>query len=152
MPMTVVEATAAVAMVTAATEPEARFVAFDNRAWELDGVSSRRLLGDVASYLKSQIAGGTDVSQPILWATHNRVKVDSFQILTDGQTWQGSVHPFKAMEVYRNRINPDARLSVVAMTPTAHSVVAPWDEKSIDVSGFDASVPQILADFAGGRL
>jgi 60 kDa SS-A/Ro ribonucleoprotein len=152
LPMTVVEATAAVAMVTAATEPEARFVAFDNRAWELDGVSSRRLLSDVTNYLKSQIAGGTDVSQPILWATHNRVKVDSFQILTDGQTWQGSVHPFKAMETYRNRINPDARLSVVAMAPTNHSVVAPWDDKAIDVSGFDASVPQILADFAGGRL
>lgn len=152
LPIEVVEACAAVAMVTAATEPDSRFIAFDTRPWELDGISSRRLLGDVTGYLKSQINGGTDVSQPIQWALKNRVVVDSFQILTDGQTWQGSVHPFKAMETYRNRLNPEARLSVVAMVPTATSVVAPWDDKAIDVSGFDASVPQILADFAAGRI
>ena len=147
-----VEATAAVALVTAATEPESRFVAFDTRAWELDGVSSRRLLSDVTSYLKSNIAGGTDVSQPILWALHKKVVVDSFQILTDGQTYAGRVHPFKAMEEYRDKVNPDARLIVVAMTASNSSVVAPWDDKAIDVSGFDAAVPQILADFAAGRI
>lgn len=151
-PLTTIEATAAFALVTAATEPDARFVGYDTRAWEMSGVSSKRWLSDVASHIKGQVGGGTDTAQPILWAIHNRVEVDSIQILTDGETWHGSVHPFEAMKSYRDRINPDARLSVVAMTATSTSVVAPWDEKSIDVCGFDAAVPQIVADFAGGRI
>lgn len=152
VPLTCVEATAATALVTAATEPSARFVAFDTRAWELDGVSAGARLDQVMSYLSSQIRGGTDVAQPILWAIHNKVVVDSIQLLTDGATWHGTIHPFEAMKLYRERVNPDARLSVVAMTATNHSVVAPWDDKAIDVSGFDAAVPQILADFAAGRI
>ncbi len=151
-PLTCIEATAAVSLVTQATEPHTRFVGFDTRAWELGGISSGSRLDEVLRYLRGEIKGGTDVAQPILWAAHNRVVVDSIQILTDGESWRGSVHPFQAMDLYRKHVNPDARLSVVAMTATNHSVVAPWDDKAIDVSGFDAAVPQILADFAAGRI
>lgn len=147
-----VEATAAVALVTQATEPSTRFVGFDTRAWEIDGISSRRWLSDVMKVLRDNIRGGTDVAQPILWAIANNVKVDSIQLLTDGEGWRGTIHPFQAMKLYRERINPEARLSVVAMTATNTSVVPPFDDMSLDVCGFDAATPQILADFAGGRI
>lgn len=152
VPLTCVETCAAVAMVAAATEPAVEFVAFDNRAWRLDGISSRRRLDDNVAYLKSQIQGGTDTSQPIQYAIANKVHVDTIAILTDGETWAGRVHPFEAMKVYRQRINPNARLVTVAMTSTRTSTVAPFDELALDVSGFDAAVPQILADFSAGRI
>jgi 60 kDa SS-A/Ro ribonucleoprotein len=152
VPLSCVEICAAVAMVTAATEPAAEFVAFDTRAWRLDGISSRRRLDDNVAYLKSQIQGGTDVSQPIQYAIANRVHVDTIKILTDGETWAGRMHPFEAMKVYRQRVNPKARLAVVAMTASGRSIAAPFDELALDVSGFDSSVPQILADFSGGKI
>lgn len=150
--LTPLEATAAVAMVTADTEPEARFVMFDTRAWQFDDISSRDRLDVNIQRINRHCGGGTDVSQVIQWAVANRVYTDAFQILTDGESWKGTMHPFQAMKIYRDRINPDARLSVVAMTATGQTVVPPFDDKAIDVAGFDAAVPQILADFSAGRI
>lgn len=151
-PLTCVEACAAVGMVTAATEPASEFVGFDTRAWRLDGISARRRLDDNVKYLHSQIAGGTDTSMPIQYALANHLKVDTIMVLTDGQTWAGRGHPWQVMEVYRQRVNPEAKLVTVAMTATGYSQAAPFDDKALDVSGFDAAVPQIIADFSAGRI
>lgn len=150
--MTAIEATAANALVTAATEPDVTFVAFNTGAALMNGVSARRWIPDVMADLRKLVRGGTDCSMPIRWALENRVKVDTIQILTDGESHQGSMHPFEAMKIYRDRINPDARLVTVAMTATGTSIVPPFDDKSLDVCGFDASVPQLAADFSAGRI
>lgn len=56
------------------------------------------------------------------------------------------------MREYREKINPDARLAVVAMTGTANTIADPADPGQIDVSGFDGSVPQLIADFSRGTI
>jgi 60 kDa SS-A/Ro ribonucleoprotein len=152
LPLTCVEACAVVAMVTAATEPASSFIGFDTSAWDLPGLSPRRRLDDNVKYLQSNIRGGTDVAQPIHFALKNRLIADTIIILTDGETWAGRRHPFEVMTEYRRKINPAAKLAVVAMTSTGTSVVAPFDEQALDVSGFDSAVPGLLADFSAGRV
>jgi 60 kDa SS-A/Ro ribonucleoprotein len=152
MPLTCLEACAVMAMAVGSSEPDVGYIGFDTRAWSLD-ISPRRRLDDNVKYLRSQVNGGTDVTQPIQMAIAKGIRADTFVILTDGETWAGRHgHPFQVMELYRNRVNPDARLVVCAMTSTGTSVVAPFDPLSLDVSGMDTAVPQIISNFSAGRI
>ena len=91
---------------------------------------------------------GTDCSQPMLWATVNKVPVDTFVIYTDNETWAGKVHPHQALEQYRQKMGRAAKLVVVGMTSTGFSIANPDDAGMMDVVGFDAAAPQVMADFA----
>lgn len=46
----------------------------------------------------------------------------------------------------------DARLVVVAMTATGHSIADPDDPRQLDISGFDSAVPTLLSDFSRGDI
>jgi 60 kDa SS-A/Ro ribonucleoprotein len=96
--------------------------------------------------------GGTDCALPMVWALRNRVEVDTFQVYTDNETWHGAVHPHQALREYREKMGIDARLVVVAMTAGGASIADPSDPRQLDVSGFDASVPNLLSDFSRGDV
>ncbi|HTI77226.1 MAG TPA: TROVE domain-containing protein [Mycobacterium sp.] len=158
------EASAALAMVTAATESDYRIVGFTDGTgsltanWrentvlsELD-ISPRRRLDDICRYTAALPMGGTDCALPMVWARKNRTVFDVFVIITDNETWYGSIHPHQALRDYREKVNPQARLVVVSMTGTLNSITDPADPLSLEVSGFDAAVPQVIADFARGAL
>lgn len=157
LPLSCREASAALAMVTAATEAEHRVIGFSasGLSWskpairELD-IGPRRRLDDVCAYTARLPMGRTDCAAPMLWALRNRVEVDTFHIYTDNETWYGSVHPHQALRDYRRATGIPARLVVVAMTATGNSIADPADPGQLDISGFDASVPQLLADFGRG--
>lgn len=166
LPLTCREAAAAVAMTTMATEPLAMSVAFSDGKWPsrftwshnigsgitpLD-LSHRRRLDDVMQSMKAIPMGGTNCAVPMLWAAENGVQADVFEIITDNETWYGDVHPFQALRAYREKTGINARLSVVAMTATGTTIADPADPGMLDVSGFDAAVPKLLADFARGDL
>lgn len=159
LPITCREASAALAMVTAATEPRHRIVGFTagNGGWrntaisELD-ISPRRRLDDVCRYTAALPMGATDCAQPMIWARKNRVEVDTFHIYTDNETWYGDIHPHQALERYRQKMGIDARLVVVAMTATGNSIADPADPRQLDISGFDSAVPTLLADFSRGYI
>jgi 60 kDa SS-A/Ro ribonucleoprotein len=164
LPLSCREASAALAMVTAATEPDHRIVGFTDGtgspSWdwrkntilsELD-ISPRRRLDDICRYTADLPMGGTDCALPMVWALKNRAVFDVFEIVTDNETWYGSVHPHQALREYREKLNPQARLVVVSMTGTRNSIADPADPLSLDVSGFDSAVPQLIADFSRGDL
>ena len=164
LPLSCREASAALAMVTAATEPEHRIVGFTdgagNSSWdfrantiltELD-ISPNRRLDDICRYTGNLPMGGTDYALPMVWALKNRAVFDVFEIITDNETWYGSLHPHQALREYREKVNPQARLVVVSMTGTRNSITDPADRLSLDVSGFDSAVPQLIADFSRGDL
>jgi 60 kDa SS-A/Ro ribonucleoprotein len=46
----------------------------------------------------------------------------------------------------------DAKMVVAAMTATGHSVCDPKDRRQVDISGFDSTCPQFMADFSAGRV
>jgi 60 kDa SS-A/Ro ribonucleoprotein len=76
----------------------------------------------------------------------------SYVVLTDNETWFGSEHPCEALELYRAQMGIDARLVVVAMTGTKFTIADPNDPLCLDVVGFDTATPQLVADFAAGRI
>lgn len=159
LPVTCREASVALAMVTAATEPQHRIIGFtagsrgypDTAVTELD-IGARRRLDDVCRYTAGLPMGATDCALPMVWAAKHRVEVDTFHIYTDNETWYGNIHPHQALEQYRRRMGIDARLVVVAMTATRNSIADPSDPRQLDISGFDSAVPTLLADFSRGDV
>jgi 60 kDa SS-A/Ro ribonucleoprotein len=74
--------------------------------------------------------------------------VDVFVVYTDSETWAGSIHPVQALRRYRERMGIAAKLVVVAMASNGFSIADPEDPGMLDVVGFDAAAPQLIADFA----
>lgn len=160
------EASAALAMVIAATQREHRIIGFTgdharngwggvsikrNTITELD-ISPRRRLDDIMRYTSELPMGRTDCALPMIWAQRNGVAVDTFTILTDNETWYGDIHPHQALRAYREKTGINARLAVVAMTATGNSIADPSDAGQLDVSGFDSAVPQLLSAFSRGEI
>ena len=80
------------------------------------------------------------------------VQVHSLVVYTDSETWAGDTHPAQALRRYRERTGIDAKLTVVGMASNGFSIADPNDEGMPDVVGLDTAAPQLMADFAAGRL
>jgi 60 kDa SS-A/Ro ribonucleoprotein len=161
LPLSCREASAALALVTTATEPRTDVVGFtatrgwrsraDNGLTEL-AISPRQRLDDAIRTVSDLPFGGTDCALPMVWATTQQRVYDTFVVYTDNETWAGDVHPHQALARYRERVNPGARLAVVAMTANDVSIADPADAGMLDLAGFDAAGPGLLADFGRGEL
>ncbi len=154
-------ASAAMSLVTAATERDHAFIAFTSASGGYGGqwgggesgitalsISPRQRLDDVVAQIDKLPMGGTDCALPMIWATKHRVDVDTFCVYTDNETWAGNVHPAQALRAYRDARGIPAKLVVVGMTSTGFSIADPNDAGMIDVVGFDTSTPPVIADFA----
>jgi 60 kDa SS-A/Ro ribonucleoprotein len=62
------------------------------------------------------------------------------------------MHPHEALEAYRQQSGIPARLQVIATTSAGFSIAPPDDPLCLDVAGFDAAVPRLLADHARGDI
>lgn len=155
------EASAAMAMVTLATEPEAHVVAYSDR---LVGVNLRpsMRLDEVIRTLRSIPMGGTYCSLPIMQATEAGASIEIFQSWTDSETWNGGVSWYggrapemtasEALRAYRLRSGIEARHVVCAMSANNVSIADPRDPGQLDIAGLDAATPQIISDFAMGLV
>jgi 60 kDa SS-A/Ro ribonucleoprotein len=152
------EASAAMAMVTAATEARHRFVAFTNGPYRSMhaslgsgltplAISPRQRLDDVVQSISSLPFGGTDCALPMVEALTHRWEVDAFVVYTDSETWAGDIHPAQALRAYRERMGIAAKLVVVAMNSNGFSIADPDDAGMLDVVGFDTATPQVVSDF-----
>jgi 60 kDa SS-A/Ro ribonucleoprotein len=160
------EASAAMALVTAATEPKHRFVAFTkgdypsmwsathgteyNTGLSTLMISPRQRLDDVVRLTGNLPFGGTDCALPMVEATKHRWPVDTFVVFTDSETWAGNIHPVQALRDYRERMGIAAKLVVVAMASNGFSIADPNDAGMLDVVGFDTATPNVLAEFVAG--
>ncbi len=84
---------------------------------------------------------------PMLWAQANEKPFDGIVIYTDNETWAGGIHPFQALKRYREAMGLRTKLVVVGMTSTGFSIADPSDPGMLDVVGFDAAAPNLIADF-----
>jgi 60 kDa SS-A/Ro ribonucleoprotein len=150
-PLSAAQVAAAMSLITAATEPQYAVMAFADQFRPIN-VSPRQRLDDVQRMTKGMTFGRTDCALPMVWAIQNRAEVDTFMVLTDNETWAGSIHPFQALREYRNVSGIDARLVVAGMTATDFSIADPNDAGMLDVVGFDTAMPQLVADFSAGRI
>lgn len=144
------EASAALALVTAATEENTYIMGFAQGFMPLN-ISPKQRLSDVVKYLGSLGMDGTDCALPMYHALDHKLEVDAFVIYTDNETWAGRRgHPIQALREYRERMGIDAKLIVCAMTPTEFTIADPADRGTLDVVGFDSATPALVADFIRG--
>jgi 60 kDa SS-A/Ro ribonucleoprotein len=71
-----------------------------------------------------------------------------FVVYTDNETWAGKVHPSQALAEYRRKMGIPAKLVVMGLASNGFTIADPRDPGMLDVVGFDASVPQVLREFA----
>jgi 60 kDa SS-A/Ro ribonucleoprotein len=155
------EASAAMALIMADTEPNHRFVAFTDggtypsrfpnilTAVTPLTISPRQRLDDVVKATAALPMGGTDCALPMVEATKHNWAVDTFIVLTDNETWAGPIHPAEALRQYRQRTGIAAKLVVVAMTANEFTIADPDDAGMLDVVGFDTATPHIISEFIG---
>lgn len=157
-------ASAALALITAATEPNYMTFAFaapgmgPGRYGGMHGggeagfmpltISPRQRLDDVIKTVSNLPFGGTDCSLPMVYALRNKLPVDVFAVYTDSETWAGPIHPVQALREYRNKMGIPAKLIVVGMTSNSFSIADPTDAGMLDCVGFDTATPSVMADFA----
>ncbi len=157
---------AAVALMTAKTEPVTHVVAFSDgqrssaRFGYMNDARNRNMhilpfkktwgLGEAIQATSGLGFYGTDCALPMLYALDRKLDVDAFVIITDNETWAGNTHPYVALNQYREKHVKDAKLVVVGMTSTRFSIADPTDPGMLDVVGFDANAPAFISDFIRG--
>lgn len=162
------QGSAAMAMITANTEPRALITGFtaggDNptrfHRKSREGlslaiselrISKRQRLDDIVNYIESVRVtggfGGTDCSLPMQYALQREIPVDAFVVYTDSETWAGRIHPVQALREYRQKMGLDAKLIVVGMVSNGFTIADPSDRGMLDVVGFDSAAPNIISDF-----
>ena len=105
-----------------------------------------KTLGQCRTMLVPSIPRATDCALPMLYATRERIPVDCFVILTDGQTYAGDLHPYQALRRYRKALGIPARMVHVALNHE-FTVADPEDPKCLDIVGYDPTVPNLIERF-----
>ena len=148
------EAAAAMALVTAATEPRHMFTAFTaglggfgRSGLTTLSFSPHERLDDVVRRTSCLTFGRTDCALPMLEAMKRGWSVDVFVVYTDNETWAGRIHPSQALQQYREKTGIPARLVVVGMASNGFSIADPMDGGMLDVVGFDTATPRLIAEF-----
>lgn len=140
---------AAMAMLIARTEPQHFIGGFATSFIDLKISKSDRL--DAAMRKCQQSFGGTDCAIAIKHALAHKYPVDAFVVITDGETWAGNQHASQAIREYREKTGIGAKLIVINMVANRTSLKDPEDDGSLDIVGFDASVPTLIAGFLGAN-
>ena len=140
-------ASAAMALVTARTEPNYTIFGFSDDFIHIPITANDRLANAIEA-VSGLPHGRTDCSLPMLYAIENKLEVDMFTIYTDNETWFGDIHPKTALDMYRQKMGRPAKCAVVAMVANQFSIADPTDAGMLDFVGFDTATPALLSDFA----
>lgn len=174
-PLTSRDVSAAMALFIAASEPETHVIGFTGGSggysWsrvsvaavgsgryssvvtDLDSaVDPSRRLDDVIKSISGLPFGSTDCALPMLYALERGLRPDVFVVITDNETWAGDMQPHEALERYRRETGIDAKLVVMATTPSRNTITDPDDVNSLDIVGFDSAAPSVVSSFARGEL
>lgn len=149
--LTAREAACAIAMVTARTEKEWACIAFAERPVQFQ-IGARERLDSVCTRARAIPMGRTDCAVPIMTALEQKIPVETFQVITDNETYAGHIHPSQALQKFRKESGIAARSAVVAVTSSGFTIADPNDAGMIDLCGMDASLPGLLAAFGRGDL
>ncbi len=152
------DATAIMALIAARTEPNYYIRGFTsgNGGWASRsntglhdlGITAKDTFKSAMGKTQKRNFGGTDCSLPMLDAIDQKLEVDVFCVYTDNETWAGKIHPFQALEKYRQFSGRPAKLAVFGMAVNDFTIADPSDPGMMDFVGFDTASPTVLADFA----
>lgn len=151
MPLTAAEAGAALACVLARMA-NAYVFGFSTQFAPLN-IHAQTTVEQARQMAKRMTMGGTDCAVPMRHCLQQGIEVDVFVVITDNETWCGPMHPKQALDEYRRKVNPKAKLIVLATdSNNGFSIADPSDPGMLDIAGFDTSVPKIIEGFIGGEL
>lgn len=139
------EAAAVMALATAKVEKNYFIAGFDTSISELK-ISPNMRLDQVLQIMKRFNWGGTDCSQPMLYALKHKMNVDKFCVYTDNETWAGRIHPSQALKQYRDAYGK-GKLIVAGTSSTNFTIADPKDSGMLDIVGFDSAAPQLISQF-----
>lgn len=143
------EASCAMAMITAKTEPNYGLWAFSNGMVSMT-LTPRARLDDIVRETSRLPFSNTDCALPMAMAIANNIKLDAFVIYTDSETNSNTVQPIVALKKYRQKMGIDAKLIVIAMTSNGFSIADQEDGGCLDVVGMDTATPNVVSDFIRG--
>lgn len=159
------EAAAVMALIIAKTEPSCTVMAFAETFVPMPispEMSLEQVLGAAEKLRLTVQPAGTDCSVPMQWALREHLlpqqvagptSYDCFVVFTDNETWSGEMQPADALRRYRDASGvADARLVTVGLASNDFSIADPEDTGMLDVVGFDTSAPDVIANFAAGRI
>jgi 60 kDa SS-A/Ro ribonucleoprotein len=170
------DVSAAMALFIVATEPETHVIGFTggsggysygarSRVQHVGGgkfgavvtdldaaVDPSRRLDDVINQISGLPFGSTDCSLPMLYALEQGLRPEVFLVITDNETYAGSMQPHEALEKYRRETGIDAKLIVMATSASRNTITDPKDVNSLDIVGFDSAAPSIVSSFARGEF
>jgi 60 kDa SS-A/Ro ribonucleoprotein len=139
------EATAALAMVTMRVEKDCDVFGFRHDLVRLP-IKRDHTLTQAQSVVYHTDFGSTDCAQPMLNAQRRGERYDAFIVMTDNETWAGSVHVSEALRRYRAAYGP-AKLIVVGMEANEFTINDPTDPLGLDVVGFNTATPAVMSGF-----
>lgn len=140
-------ASAAMALVTARTEPNYHTFGFSKGFVHLP-ITANDTLASAIKTVSGLPFEGTDCALPMLYALEHELQIDTFVIYTDSETWYGDIHPKTALDTYRQKMGRPAKCAVVGMVANDFSIADPEDAGMLDFVGFDTATPALLSDFA----
>ena len=148
-PLCADEVALAMALVTVQTEQNVEVIGFDYQSAAGRGIYPVKIapderLRDVRARF-SFGGGGTDCSLPFAYAKGKNF--DALAIFTDHETWYGNIHAVQVLEELRRESKRRVKVVCAATTATGASIGDPADPDTLQISGFDASVPLAIEAF-----
>lgn len=110
-------------------------------------ISSKYCLEENLEYVKDNTFGSTDCALPFVWAGENNKEYDAIIVFTDNETNSNTIEPSMALQLYRNQMNKNTKLIVIALTSNGFSIANPDDSNMMDVSGFDSNMYDMIYEF-----
>ncbi len=149
--LTCAEGAAAMAMVGVRCEPWTACYGFSHVFKELPFTKTMRL-DQALRMTRDMNFGSTDASLAMTYARTNKLEVDAFVVITDNETYAGAIHPYQALNQYRQAMGRNAKLIVIGMTSSGFTIADPRDPGMLDIAGFDTTVPTVMSSFVGDNL
>lgn len=110
-------------------------------------ISSKYCMEENLEYIKDNTFGSTDCALPFVWAGENNKDYDAVIVFTDNETNSNTIEPSMALQLYRNQMNKNTKLIVVALTSNGFTIANPDDSNMMDVCGFDSNMYDMIYEF-----
>lgn len=154
--ITAIEAAAAMALVTLRSEKSCDIVAFSGKQSTEHpnfSISPQDDLNVVLDKCSKLPCDKINIAAPIIHAFENKKMYDVFVVYTDSVNEDGSVHPSRALELYRQGSTiKNARLIVCGLASNRFSIADPNDPLMMDIVGFDSNTPKAIHQFVTGNF